>query len=168
MRSIYKKLLNIANADKIEIIPNTNNDSAYALLKCGQYTLPMFSSFDVEVKAMFEAIETMCITLERYIVFLKKSLESGDSDNMFSFKDFKDVGTLIMTSPTSKVHCSNNLCEYIEIVAKADHYKNFEDINLSEYAYIYTISLSNFTDASKKYTVRGVKHEVLKNTNSNS
>lgn len=160
-----KELLDNKQDHSIEITKLKHDDftcfGAYALLKYGNYTKSVegdLASAIIELQYILKSKET---NLENYNKFLSNSLFQGLNPNtgkVYTLGEIKSSGVLFMLKAVDLAYPSDNLDFSVQIIAKTYHYESFDDIKLSEFAYIYTMVNNKQDDG---YSVRGVKKETF-------
>lgn len=162
MKTNYDKLFNKTNELKLEITKTNHVDlstfGTWAVLKCGKYTKTICPDINSELNAMINIINSKEINLESYNMFLSNSitLDNLNSDSrVFTIGEIKSSGVLFMKMPVDCVYPFDDFDKKYSISAKSDFYESFDDIRLSDYAYIYTLG-NCIRDTKHGYKVRGI------------
>lgn len=160
-----KELLDNKQDHSIEITSLKHKDftflGAYALLKYGNYTKVVECDLSSTIIKLHDILKSKETNLENYNKFLSNSLFHGLNPNtgkVYTLGEIKSSGVLFINNAVDLVYPSDNLDFSVQVIAKNYHYGSFDDIKLSEFAYIYTIVNNKPYDG---YSVRGVKKETF-------
>lgn len=149
------KLLKLLKEDKIEIL----NTLPFSTLKCGKYTITISESgINHAILEMLMILSTKYNYLGHYANFIQRSLrnETYSDLKLFSYDEFVNAKVYFIEKPTGVAFPFDNLDYSIQLVVMSYYYNSFDDIKLSDYEYIYTISDGYNTSGESKIVVRGV------------
>lgn len=167
MKTNYKKLFNNSNELNLEITKINHVDfytfGTWAILKCGKYSKTICPDINSELSTMIAIINSKEINLENYNNFLSKSIELDhlETDSrVFTIGEIKSSGVLFMKGPTDLVYPFDDFDKKYTIEAMGTFYESFDDIRLSDYAYIYTLG-NCIKDTKHGYRIRGVTKKAF-------
>lgn len=143
------ELLEFLEVDRVEvrvvidgvIDPNTNLNNSY--IECGNIKVPYSENHTIEECLLENMRQRPYLNIESYINFLR----NGAFNNPISMADLKKHGIKLMTVPVS-LDCSG-----VGVVTVQSYkYDNVEDMDLSEYRYIFS-----YLEQNGVKIIRGVK-----------
>lgn len=162
-KSDHIKLLKLLNEDKIEIL----NTIPFPTLKCGEYTITIDENgVEKAILEMLIILSTKFNYLGHYANFIQRSLrdEIYSDLKLFSYDEFVNAKVYFIEKPTCFAFPFNNLDYSLPLIVTPFYYDSIDEITLSDYAFIYTISEGYNLSGEEKIVVRGItktEYEVL-------